>query len=220
MSDEIWLRTMWPFVSAGLPTAPAHVVEIGCGPLGGFVPFLQEAGYQPLGVDPEAPAGPEYRQAHFEATDVGADVDAVIASSSLHHVADLDEVVQRVAAVLRPGGRLIVFEWSWERFDEATALWCFARLGANDSWLHHHREEWRQSGENWESYVTRWAGEHGLHASADVLAAIERRFRTDSLTHQPYLFAELEPPDPVAERAAIEAGEIRATGIGYVGTLV
>lgn len=219
VTDEIWLRAMWPFVSAGLPAAPARVVEVGCGPLGGFVPFLRDAGHRPLGVDPEAPDGPEYRRARFEDTDVGADVDAVVASVSLHHVADLDEVVRKIAAVLRPGGRLIVFEWSWERLDEATAQWCFARLGPDESWLHRHREQWLQSGESWEAYLEHWAGEEGLHRGADVLAAIERRFRTDAITHEAYLFAELEPADPDAERAAIEAGEIQATGIHYVGTL-
>jgi SAM-dependent methyltransferase len=219
VTDEIWLRAMWPAVSAGLPAPPARVLEIGCGPLGGFVPFLRDAGQQPLGVDPEAPAGPEYRQARFEDTDVGVGVEAVIASASLHHVADLDEVLQKIATVLRPGGRLIVFEWSWERLDEATAQWCFARLGQEESWLHRHREQWRQSGESWESYLASWAAEEGLHSGADVLTAIERRFRTESLTDEVYLFSELEPPDPSVERAAIEAGEIRATGIRYVGSV-
>jgi hypothetical protein len=30
--------------------------------------------------------------------------------------------------LLVPGGVLVVVEWAWERFDEATARWCFARL--------------------------------------------------------------------------------------------
>ena len=65
-ADERWLAAVWPFVRDSLPPAPAQVVEIGCGPLGGFVPRLQAAGYEVTGVDPEAPAGPGYRQAEFE----------------------------------------------------------------------------------------------------------------------------------------------------------
>ncbi|WP_158558066.1 hypothetical protein [Spongiactinospora gelatinilytica] len=38
MSAEPWLAAMWPFVLANLPPAPARILEIGCGPAGGFVP--------------------------------------------------------------------------------------------------------------------------------------------------------------------------------------
>jgi hypothetical protein len=65
-SDERWLAANWPFVRGSLPAAPARVAEVGCGPLGGFVPMLEAAGYQAIGVDPEAPPGPSYRQVEFE----------------------------------------------------------------------------------------------------------------------------------------------------------
>jgi hypothetical protein len=42
------------------------VLEVGCGTLGGFVPALLDAGYDAVGVDPEAPEGPGYRQIEFE----------------------------------------------------------------------------------------------------------------------------------------------------------
>ena len=57
---------MWPFVRGWLPAPPAAVVEIGCGPLGGFVPMLRSAGFDASGVDPEAPEGPWYHRAAFE----------------------------------------------------------------------------------------------------------------------------------------------------------
>src|SRR5262249_57835179 len=56
--DELWLATMWPFVCGWLPAPPAAVLEIGCGPLGGFVPALRSAGDDATGGDPEAPEGP------------------------------------------------------------------------------------------------------------------------------------------------------------------
>jgi len=56
--DERWLAAAWPFVSDQLPPAPAGVLEVGCGPLGGFVPALLGGGYEAVGVDPEAPEGP------------------------------------------------------------------------------------------------------------------------------------------------------------------
>jgi hypothetical protein len=42
-SGEGWLATLWPLIRAHLPAPPAHVVDVGCGPLGGFVPFLRSS---------------------------------------------------------------------------------------------------------------------------------------------------------------------------------
>jgi hypothetical protein len=53
-SDDRWLAAVWPFVRGQLP-------QVGCGTLGGFVPALLEDGYQAIGVDPEAPDGPNYQ---------------------------------------------------------------------------------------------------------------------------------------------------------------
>ena len=131
-SDERWLAANWPFVYASLPVAPARVLEIGCGQRGGFVPMMQAAGYQATGVDPEAPPGPSYRQVEFERYAVPGQLDAIVACTSLHHVADLAAVLDLAAQALAPGGRAVIVEWARERFDEATARWCFARLPGPD----------------------------------------------------------------------------------------
>jgi trans-aconitate methyltransferase len=98
------LAAVWPFVRRQLPSAPARVLEVGCGSLGGLVPALLEAGYDAIGVDPAAPEGPVYQQVEVERYDPPWPVDCVVASTSLHHVADLDEVLDRLAALLVPGG--------------------------------------------------------------------------------------------------------------------
>ena len=49
--------------------------------------------------------------------------DAVLANRALHHIPDLAGALERVARLLRPGGRLIVHEHAWERMDEPTARW-------------------------------------------------------------------------------------------------
>jgi 2-polyprenyl-3-methyl-5-hydroxy-6-metoxy-1,4-benzoquinol methylase len=106
--DDRWLAAVWPFVRRQLPSAPARVLEVGCGPLGGFVPALLEDGYKAVGVDPEAPEGSDYQQVEVERHDPPWPVDCVVASTSLHHVADLDEVLDRLEALLVPGGVLVV----------------------------------------------------------------------------------------------------------------
>ena len=65
-ADEIWLTATWPFVREQLPEPPAMVVELGCGAAGGHVAALLDAGYDALGVDPEAPRRPGYRRIALE----------------------------------------------------------------------------------------------------------------------------------------------------------
>jgi len=218
--DEHWLAANWRFVRTHLPAAPARVIEVGCGPLGGFVPMLESAGYQATGIDPEAPPGSSYRQVEFESYQAPGPVDAVVACASLHHVADLVLVLDLVDAMLRPDGRVVIVEWAHERFDEATARWCFARLPEPEqdhAWLHHRRAEWRESGQSWDDYLRSWARAKGLHSGQDVLAALGERFDAEPLTYGPFFFADLAGTSEADEQAAIDAGLIRANRIQYAG---
>ena len=81
--DERWLAAVWPFVRSWLPASPARVVEIGCGPLGGFVPMLRAAGYNAAGVDPQAPEGGGYCRVEFERYEQPGPADAVVACTDL-----------------------------------------------------------------------------------------------------------------------------------------
>ncbi len=212
----------WPFVGRHLPAAPARVIELGCGPDGGFVPALLDAGYDAIGVDPEAPEAVSYVRVDVEQAELGPPVDAVVACVSLHHVDDLDRVLDCVVEALVPSGSIVVVEWGWDRFDEATARWCFDRLGppklgTDASWLEGHRERWTRSGLPWDTYVERWAAGGGLHPVADMLRALDERFSCTRLDDIPYFFCDLARTDRVAEQAAINIGQIRATGLHYVG---
>jgi SAM-dependent methyltransferase len=219
-----WLRQMWHFVRGELPGASARVVEVGCGPLGGFVPMMLREGHCAVGVDPDAPEGPQYEQTEFERYEPSGPVDVVVASTSLHHVGDLAEVLDRVKATLRPDGRLVVVEWASERFDQETAQWCFDRLPApappdEPGWLQRHRDGWSVSGLPWEVYFRRWRREEGLHGGDDVLRALDARFERHVCTYGPYFFAELEATTAADEQSAIDAGQIQATCMHYVAGL-
>jgi SAM-dependent methyltransferase len=221
--DDPWLAAVWPFVRGQLPPASATVLEVGCGTLGGFVPALLDGGYQAVGVDPEAPEGPDYRRIELEQYEPPQPVDCVVASLSLHHVADLDEVLDRLAALLVPGGVLVVVEWAWERFDEATAGWCFARLappapGTEPGWLHKHQERWATSGQPWDGYCRAWAEQEGLHPGEVIMRGLDARFDRQLYTEGPHFFADLANTGEAEEQAAIDAGQIRAGGIRYAAT--
>jgi SAM-dependent methyltransferase len=192
--DDRWLAAVWPFVRAQLPEPSATVTELGCGPLGGFVPALRFAGYEAVGVDPHAPDGLWYRQAEFE--QVAAEpVGAVIACTSLHHVADVGSVLDRIRDSLVPGGVLVVVEWARERFDEATARWAEQRLPPSaeadlahehdhdheDGWLAGRCAEWRASGETWADYLRVWSEGHGLHEAGDILREVRARFEVAAI---------------------------------------
>jgi SAM-dependent methyltransferase len=221
--DDPWLASTWPFVRSQLPSAPGAVLDLGCGPRGGFVPALIDAGYDGLGVDPAAPDGAHYHQVAFEQLDLAGQFGAVVASTSLHHVEDIDHVSARIADALRPGGVLVVLEWAWERFDEPTAQWCFSRLAPptesdHPRWLHRHRDEWIESGKPWEAYFNGWVTDHGLHPGHAIIRALDTRFERRLLTEGPYFFADLDHTSEADEQAVVDAGLIRPTGLRYAAT--
>ncbi len=219
--DERWLAAVWPFVRDALPEAPARVVEIGCGPLGGFVPSLRSAGYEATGVDPRAPQCPWYRQVEFERCAIPGQVDAIVACTSLHHVADLAQLLDLVSAALVPDGVAVIVEWARERFDEATARWCFDRLpdpgGGDPGWLRRRQAQWRDSGQNWDAYLRSWAQEEDLHGGQDILDELDARFSAQSLAYGAYFFPDLAGTSESGEQAAIDSGLIQANRIQYVG---
>jgi hypothetical protein len=114
---------------------------------------------------------------------------------------------------------VIVVEWDWESFDEATARWGFERLDVEESsgWLAGRREHWVASGLPWESYLQGWAAEHGLHGAGGLVRRLDERFERLACERGAYLFPELADTTEADELSAIDAGQIRATRIDYVG---
>jgi SAM-dependent methyltransferase len=218
--EERWLAAIWPVALPRLPSPPARVVDLGCGPLGGFVPRLRADGYDAIGIDPEAPDEPHYQRIEFERAELPERVDAVVASTSLHHVADPAVVIGRIAGTLGGSGVVIVVEWAWERFDEQTAEWCFERLPPEDEgWLNRRRSQWLASGQDWPSYLRGWAEEEGVHRGDALVRLLDEQFERRLLMQGPYFFADLASTTEAEEKAAIDAGRIRAGRIDFVGTL-
>ncbi len=196
------------------------MVEIGCGPLGGFVPVLRAAGYEASGVDPQAQEGRWYHRVEFERYEPPGPAGAVVACTSLHHVADIGEVLDRVQSALAAGGLLVVIEWARERFDEATARWCFDRLPApagDPGWLQQRHDQWQALGLPWGDYCRAWARQEGLHAGQDIVGELDARFDRQLLGYGPYFFPDLAGISEGEEQAAIDAGQIRANRIAYTG---
>ena len=215
---EGWLAATWKLVRQHLPAAPGRVVDVGCGPHGGFVPMLLAAGYDAVGIDPEAPDAAHYQRVEFARADLPHPVEAVIASTSLHHVVNPAEAVDQMVAGLRPGGIVVVVEWASERFDEKTARWCFDRIGYREaSWLLTLRDGWLASGLDWPSYFRRWLERESLHSGETLVGLLDDRLERRVLAYGPYYFADLADATETDEAAAISRGRIQPNRIEYVG---
>jgi SAM-dependent methyltransferase len=203
------------FVRSQLPPPPAHVLEVGCGE-GQLARALDDAGYEITAIDPAAPDGPIFRRLKLEDVDESERFDAVVASRSLHHVRDLDIALDRIVAVLSPGGLLVLDEFAWDRLDLRTA-----------DWLHRQRRTLAVLGRaehvpaTLDKCLEEWEHEHlGLHGYAAMRAALDERFDERLFVWTPYLHRLLE--GVVAEELElrlIEQDAIAATGFRYVGVV-
>jgi methyltransferase family protein len=195
------------FLLSQLPPPPARVLEFGCGPRGGVTLALVEAGYDALGIDPLAPAGPRFRAIALEELEDG-EFDAVVAERALHHVADLGVALDRIVK-LAP--LLVLDEFAWEQLDEPTRDWYESRYRLL-----------ADSGSEPEgpADLGHWVAEHDdLHTSGSMVAALRTRYHERLFGWRAYLYRWLggEGTEQLEERL-IAAGEIKPLGFRWVGT--
>jgi SAM-dependent methyltransferase len=181
------------FMVTELPPPPSRVLEVGCG-AGELATELVQAGYDVLAIDPEAPPGPIFRRSAIEDLDEPGPFAAVVASRSLHHVADLAVALDKVMDVLSSEGRVVIDDFGWERLDESAA----GRVGIPfDEWQEEH--------------------EH-LHTAEAMLVQLDARLVRRAFSWEPFLFREgRRVMDESHERAQIADGRLPALGFQYVG---
>ena len=213
------------FVRSQLPPPPAKVLEVGCGS-GELTRSLSAGGWRVTGVDPEAPEGGLFVRATVEELDVEehGPFDAAVAVLSLHHAGELVNVLDKVCSLLKPGGVFVVDEFRKEHLaDRATAAFFYHQqlslLHAGRKWA---RGGGHQTGDGtFEAWHARVTGHRAaVHGEGDVLAPLQERFLTRSLSYGPYLFRHgLDLAVEPLERKLIAEGGIQATGLRWVGVL-
>ena len=194
------------FVLNQLPSPPRRILEIGCGHEGGLVELLAAAGYDVLGVDPNAPEGDRFVQASFEELD--GEWDAVVAGRVLHHVDPLDDGLDRLAAF---APLLLVDEFAFDKIDRAA-----------QDWYEGQHRMLRASGADpgGPSDFDEWRSRHAamLHPHDLVLAALRARYDERVLEWLPYLSRWLGRPGTEAlEQTLIDSGLIPAVGYRWAG---
>ena len=199
--QDRWWRGIDAVILEALPRG-SRIVDVGCGD-GGLVERLAEGGLDAVGVDPRAPARPRLVQRRLEELAAPEPFAAACAVMSLHH-ADLDRVVPAIAGLLRPSGRLYVFEFAWETYDERAAAWA----GGHDASGSDHT-------------VAAWMTEHAdLHTGSAVHAALGEAFDLDVEEHRPYLSRMIGAPElEDGEGREIAAGLLPGLGRLWIGAV-
>lgn len=202
------------FVRSQLPSPPVRVLEVGSGE-GALARALVDEGYDVVAIDPAAPAGPPFRRVKLEDLDPSeGPFDAIVAGRSLHHVADLAVALDRMVALLAPGGSLVLDEFAWDRLDLATADWYYGQRRALAAAGRHP-----DAPPSLDACCREWQEEHvGLHGYTDMRAELDSRFEERLFEWRPYLHRLLGGEVSASlEEQLIESGAIRATGFRYVG---
>jgi SAM-dependent methyltransferase len=194
------------FVRAALPEPPARVLEVGAG-RGGLAAVLREAGYDVVAIDPAADGAPGVEPvALLDLEPDDASFDAAVAVLSLHHVDPLAASCARLAALVRPGGTLVVDEFDVALLDERAARWQMAQRAA--------------AGLHVPDDLVAWAaGMRGhLHALSEIRNALAPEFAAGEPVRGAYLYRwELDPALRAVEEQLIADGALPATGARLVG---
>jgi SAM-dependent methyltransferase len=132
--------------------------------------------------------------------------DAAVAVLSLHHVEPLAESFDRLAALVRPGGTVVVDEFDVACFDERAADW----------WIGQREIATAEPPEHSHTLV-REMRDH-LHPISRVRAQLQHSgFELGTLTRGPYLYRwDLPPGLRGAEEQMIAAGLLPATGACFL----
>jgi SAM-dependent methyltransferase len=197
------------FVLSHLPAARLRVLEVGCGHEGGVAPALAAAGYDVLAIDPQAPAGPLYRQITLEELDDPGPFDAVVAGRVLHHVDPLGPALDKLAG-LAP--LLVLDEFAWNHMDAPTIDWYQSQ----------HRLLVAAGREpKGPPDLGEWRLRHSdLHPYETLRAELDARYEERHFEWRPYFYRWLEgPASEGLEEGLIAAGAIRPIGFRYVGAV-
>lgn len=198
MADSRWWKDFDAVIETAVP-AGARILDVGCGD-GGLVDRLSELGFDALGVDPAAPPHQRLVRQRVEHARLLGRFDAVTAVMSLHH-GELDATVGSLANLLSPGGLFLMYEFSWDAYDDRAAA-CLAKHDQSAA----------------DNSVAGWRREHAeLHTRTAIKKALDAHFEPVLEIRRPYLARMLGRHDLEAtEHALIDAQMLPALGFWII----
>lgn len=226
-----------PWLPGMLPPPPARLLDAGCGN-GSVTGWLTRLGYHVTAIDADPDAVARAQAAGVPA--IQADLagftdqpfDAVLMLLTLHHMHPLPRVLDQVARLLRPGGRLIIDEFAWDWAGPATIRWfddiaaILTVAGVADPAVGPLSPVGPPAAPSQGGETGRWRARHTEHGTAcnsgdTMIREVSARFTDVELRRVPYLarhlvnqqaypavFAELSR----IEREHIADGTLTATG--------
>lgn len=210
-----------------------RVLEVGCG-RGEVARRLGSAGFAVTALDLALPdRTPAANVAYVEADFLqfgGATFDAVVFTSSLHHIAPLGAALDRAHRLLVPGGRLVADEFDLDAPDAATLRWYYGveeLLAAAELFPRDHIDA--PAGD----VVERWRAAHQhvppLHSGPAMRDAIGARFELRDVRGTAYLYRTIAkhlPSDArgraiaehvyAAEQRGIADGSLARVGLAII----
>jgi len=228
------------FARSALPPRPARVLDVGCG-RGDVAAELHALGFAVKALDTEEEAvlltrarGVDAVRADFVAFEDLRPFDVVLFSRSLHHLHPLDAALDHARSLLRPGGLLVLEEFSVESADLAAAVFYYDTLAVLEAAgiVGTDPDDDALRGL---PPLERWAEEHRhdppLHGGDAMRRSVEARFRITRDEKAPYLYrtacaragetaAALRAVEALLdlERVRVEQNAIGGVGLRIVAT--
>lgn len=230
---ELATRESISFIEPGLGATPEpfRLLEVGCGK-GHLAAALARRGLSVLGID-------LWEEAVAATRALGVDCihgdflmhedepfDCVFFGRSLHHVERLDLALDRVCALLKRDGMLLVEEFAYEQADQPSLSWLAEKRAQAQAAgllenLERHAEATSGSLERWRvSYQ-----KHRIAESQTMLHAVRQVFSDVKVETAPYLYRyilDIVRADALGfsfleaalaeEKSLIAAGRIKAIG--------
>jgi SAM-dependent methyltransferase len=229
-------RETLAFLERVLLPAPARILEVGAGD-GALSLALAAKGYEVTALDESFDTGARAARVRWVERDFlhfdgeGA-FDVVLFTRSLHHMAPLDDALDRAIQALAPEGRVIAEELAYDRVNLPTARWFYdlktvlAAAGLLRQGVGAEEEG---------NPLGRWRREHvadpPLPTGHSILAAARARLDLTLVEEAPYLYRYIwdELTDAEGAGSAAEAvlrierrltreRDIAAAGLRFVGT--
>jgi SAM-dependent methyltransferase len=213
---QLYVDQSYKFIS-DVVRGCGRVLEVGCG-RGDVARLLGREGMSVTGLDlhlpdPRPSAGVKFVEGDFLRFDEGAKFDAVIFTSSLHHMYPVQAAIDRAHRLLNPGGILVADEFDLDAPRPLTARWYYdiqELLAVADIYPADRVDKATNDDPR-----IRWLDAHvhdpPLATGRQMLTAIASRFAIRDTTRCAYLYRYLCNGLPDDERGGKIASHVFAT---------